>query len=213
MHVRRFIVLGLLSSCALLAQKWEVGAAGGGSFYTSEGFTGSVSSADASFTTALAASVWLGNDSGRFIGGEIRYDFEASKPELSSGGDKETLAGQTHAMHYDVLFHFTPRTSRVRPFVAAGAGVKIYRGTGQELAYQGPLENVGLLTKMQDLKPLISVGAGIKFAITPSFQLRVDVHDYLTPFPTNVVTPAAGTKGGSGWIQDIVPMFGLSYTF
>ena len=213
MNVRRLIVLGLLSSCALLAQKWEVGVAGGGSFYTSQAFTGSISSADASFSTALAASVWLGNDSGRFLGGEVRYDFEASHPQLTSGSDKETLAGQTHAIHYDFLFHFTPRTSRVRPFVSAGAGIKVYRGTGQELAYQGPLENVGLLTKMQDLKPMVSLGAGIKFAVSPSIQFRVEVHDYLTPFPTNVVTPTFGTKGGGGWLQDFVPMFGLSFTF
>jgi hypothetical protein len=211
MSVRRLIVLGLFSSCALLAQKWEVGVAGGGSFYTSQTFTGSVASADASFTTALAASVWLGNDSGRFVGGEVRYDFETSHPQLT-GSDKETLAGQTHAIHYDFLLHFAPRTSRVRPFVAVGAGVKIYRGTGQELAYQGPLESVALLTKMQDLKPMVSVGGGIKFAISRSIQLRVEVHDYLTPFPTKVITPTAGTKAG-GWLQDFVPTFGLSFTF
>jgi hypothetical protein len=212
MHVRKLIFLGFLSACALLAQKWEIGAAGGGSFYTSDTFTGSVSNADASFTTAIAASVWLGNDSGRYLGGEIRYDFEASNPELSGGGAKETLAGQTHAVHYDLLFHFAPRTSRVRPFVAVGAGVKLYRGTGQALAYQGPLENVGLLTQTNDLEPVISVGGGIKFALSPAIQLRIDVHDFMTPFPTKVITPTTGTKSG-GWLQNIVPMVGLSYTF
>jgi len=212
MHVHKLIVLAFLSCCALVAQKWEIGAAGGGSFYTSETFTGSVSSADASFTTAIAASAWLGNDSGRYLGGEIRYDFEASDPKLTGGGTKETLAGQTHAIHYDLLFHFAPRTSRVRPFVAVGAGVKLYRGTGQPLAYQGPLENVGLLTPTNDLEPVVSVGAGIKFNLSPSVLLRVDVHDFMTPFPTKVIAPTAGTKAG-GWLQNIVPMFGLSYTF
>ncbi|HTP89367.1 MAG TPA: outer membrane beta-barrel protein [Bryobacteraceae bacterium] len=211
MSVRRLIVLTMLTSCALLAQKWEVGVAGGGSFYTSQEFTGSVASADASFTTSFAASAWLGNDSGRFIGGEVRYDYEASNPQLK-GGDTEKLDGQTHAIHYDFLFHFAPRTSRVRPFVAAGAGVKIYRGTGQELAYQGPLESVALLTQKQDLEPMVSVGAGIKFEVSKSIQFRVEVHDYLTPFPTNVITPNVGTKT-SGWLQNIVPEFGLSFTF
>jgi hypothetical protein len=212
MHFRKLIVLALLSSCALLAQKWEVGVAGGGSFYTSQTFTGSIASADASFTTAIAASAWLGNDSGRFIGGEIRYDFEAGSPQLTGGGAKETLSGQSHAIHYDILLHFAPRTSRVRPFVAAGAGVKVYRGTGEELAYQGPLESVGLLTQTQQLEPLISVGGGVKFSVSPAIQLRVEVHDYLTPFPTNVIAPNTGTKAG-GWVQDFVPMFGLSFTF
>jgi hypothetical protein len=37
------------------------------------------------------------------------------------------------------------------------------------------------------------------------------VHDYLTPFPKEVITPNPPSKV-SGWIHDIVPMFGLSYT-
>ena len=60
---------------------------------------------------------------------------------------------------------------------------------------------------------MVSVGGGIKFAISPSIQLRVEVHDYLTPFPSKVITPNQGTKGGGGWLQDFVPMFGLSFTF
>jgi hypothetical protein len=213
MRVHRLIVLGLLSAGALLAQKWEVGAAGGGSFYTSQTFVGSVSNADASFTTAIAASVWLGNDSGRYLGGEIRYDYEASNPELSANGANETMAGQTHAIHYDFLWHFAPRSSRVRPFLAAGAGVKVYRGTGPALVYQGPIESIGLLTETQDLKPMVSLGAGIKFALTDSFQLRIEMHDYLTPFPSNVITPNTGTKISGAWLQDFVPMLGMSYTF
>ncbi len=212
MHVRKLMVLVLLSPCALLAQKWEVGAAGGGSFYTSQTFTGSASSADAGFTTALAVSAWLGNDSERYLGGEVRYDFETSSPEISGNGATEKLTGQTHAIHYDVLFHFAPRSSRVRPYVAAGAGVKVYRGTGQPLAYQGPLESLGLLTQAQDLRALVSVGAGVKFAVSPSIQFRIEVHDYMTPFPLNVITPNTGVKT-SGWLQNIVPEVGLSYTF
>ncbi len=90
--------------------------------------------------------------------------------------------------------------------------VKIYRGTGQPLAYQGPLESIGLLTQAQDLRALVSVGGGVKFTVSPSIQFRIEVHDYMTPFPLNVITPNAGVKAG-GWLQNIVPEVGLSYTF
>jgi hypothetical protein len=56
------------------------------------------------------------------------------------------------------------------------------------------------------------VAAGIKFELSPHLQFRVELHDYLTPFPKKVIAPAQGATVG-GWLQDIVPMAGLAYTF
>jgi hypothetical protein len=91
-----------------------------------------------------------------------------------------------------------------------GGGVKLYQGTGAQVAYQ-PLSNYALLTQQQDLTPMVSAGAGLKFQMSQHVQIRLDVHDYLTPFPKNVITPNTGAKVG-GWLQDIVPMVGISYT-
>lgn len=201
----------LISASAAFAQKWEVGAGVGGSFYTTEDYKNAVSSAKAGLSDGLAASVWLGNNSSNLIGGELRYDFEASDLHLSSGGASTSFGAQTHAFHYDFLLHFTPRGSRVRPFVAGGGGVKLYRGTGTEAAFQ-PLSSFALLTKTNDTKGLISVGAGIKVALAHALQLRLDVHDYITPFPKKVIAPALGATT-SGWLQDFVVMAGLSITF
>ena len=41
---------------------------------------------------------------------------------------------------------------------------------------------------------------------------RVEVHDFLTPFPKQVIAPNQGAKVG-GWLQDFVPMVGISYLF
>ena len=57
----------------------------------------------------------------------------------------------------------------------------------------------------------MSVGGGVKFQLSPHVQLRLDVHDYMTPFPKNVITPNSGAKVG-GWLMDFVPMVGISYT-
>src|SRR6266849_1486676 len=205
-----FFVL-LAAAPGALAQKWEVGAGVGGSFYSSQTFTNAIAKVDGSLSNGLAVSAWLGNNSSNLLGGELRYDHENTDLKLSSSGTNVNFGAQTNAFHYDFLLHFTPRGSHVRPFVAGGGGVKVYTGTGKEQAFQ-PLSNIALLTKTSQLKALVSVGGGIKFNIAHAVQLRVEVHDYLTPFPKKVIAPTTGTKVG-GWLQDFVAMAGLSFTF
>ncbi len=96
----------------------------------------------------------------------------------------------------------------IQPFVAFGGGIKIYQGTGTQVVYQ-PLSNVALLTQAQDLTPMGSAGVGVKIKIAPHVNLRLDVHDYLTPFPKQVITPLSGKT--PGWLQEFVPAAGLSF--
>jgi hypothetical protein len=96
-------------------------------------------------------------------------------------------------------------------FIAGGAGVKVYSGTGTEQTYQ-PLSNIALLTKTNQWQPLVSVGGGVKFSLTQASMLRLEAHDYLTPFPKNVIAPAEGSKVG-GWLSDFVLEAGLSFAF
>jgi hypothetical protein len=201
----------LASAPAALAQRWEVGVAGGGSFYTQQTFKNAAASANAGLANGFAASAWLGNNGSNLFGGELRYDYERSDLKLSSGGTSVNFGGQTNAIHYDFLLHFTPSESHVRPFVAAGAGVKVYSGTGTEQAFQ-PLSNVALLTKTSELKALVSVGGGVKISLAKNAMLRLEVHDFLTPFPKNVIAPAQGSTFG-GWLSDFVAQAGISFAF
>lgn len=68
MTIGRMITMAAVFSCAAMAQNWEIGVAGGGDFYTSQTVTGAISGASATLATALAASAWLGNDSGKLLG-------------------------------------------------------------------------------------------------------------------------------------------------
>ena len=204
-----FVLLALAP--AALAQKWEVGVGGGGNFYTGQTFTSPAGNASGKLANGFIVSGWLGNNSSHLVGGELRYDYEQSDLKLSSGSNSVSFGAHTQAIHYDFLLHFASRESRVRPFVAAGAGVKVFSGTGKEQAFQ-PLSNFALLTKTSQTTALVSVGAGVKFALAPAVQLRLEVHDYLTPFPKDVIAPALGAKVG-GWLSDFVAMAGLSFTF
>jgi hypothetical protein len=208
----------LLVVCASLAaipqawaQKWEFGGGVGGGFYTSNDVSAPGGSASAKIQSNISGSAWLDNIGQGHWGGELRYDYQAGNLQLSQGGTEATFAARSQAVHYDFLYHFSGSEATVRPFVGVGAGVKIYRGTGTQVVFQ-PLSNFALLSQDQDLTPLISAGGGVKVKLASHLVLRLEVHDYLTPFPKQVITPAANAKV-SGWIQDIVPMAGLGFAF
>jgi Outer membrane protein beta-barrel domain len=204
--------LGLMAMApSVMAQRWEFGGGIGGSFYLSRDISNGSAKASAGIDTNIASGVWLGEDLSNKWGGEVRYDYQRGDAQLSSGGVSTSSSGESHAIHYDILWHVTPRGSKVRPFLGAGAGIKVYRVTGQELVSQ-PLSQFALLTKGNELEPLLSLGAGIKWQVAPSFQVRIEVHDYITPFPKEIITPNVGSHV-AGVLQNIVPMLAIAYTF
>jgi len=198
-------------STAALAQKGEAGAGGGGSFYTKKSVTAPAGSADTGFEQGFAAGAWIGHNSSKYIGGEIRYLFEQNDLKLSSGGTKVAFAGRSHAIHYDLLIHGSPTGSKVRPYIAVGGGVKGYYGTGREQALQ-PLVQFAALTHTREWKGLATFGGGVKLQAGSHIVVRVDFRDYLTPFPKEVIAPARGGKI-SGWLHNFVPMVGISYSW
>jgi hypothetical protein len=214
--MRRRVVLlsigfGLISSFAAMAQHWEVGGAGGVGIYRNASVTNATGSAVAGFATQAAGGIVIGENLYRHLGGEFRYTYGAGDLKLESGGQEATMGGRSHAIHYDFLVHTTPTGSKFRPFLAAGAGVKVYQGTGKESAFQ-PLSRFALLTKTDQTEPLMSFGGGVKFLVAKHAVIRVDLRDYITPTPDRLFTPAAGARL-KGWLHDFVPLVGVSYVF
>src|SRR5258706_1170695 len=203
------LVCAVTIAPAALAQRWEFGGGVGGGFYPSHDVSLGGTSAAANIQTNIAGSAWLDNNSRGRWGGELRYDYQRGDLQLKQSGAQASFASESHGFHYDLLWHLAPSESAVRPFVAAGAGIKMFPGPGHEQLFQ-PLSKYALLTRAQDVTPLVSVGAGIKLNLGGHWQVRLEVHDFLTPFPKKVITPNVGASV-SGWLQDIVPMVGISY--
>ncbi|HUA19897.1 MAG TPA: hypothetical protein VMB25_14200 [Bryobacteraceae bacterium] len=201
----------LAAAPAAWAQSWEVGLGAGGSFMTSETISNPLGNASAGRSPAIAASAWLDNNSSGTFGGELRYDYEYGNLKLSSGGTGYSFASMSNAIHYDLVVNLSAKEASVRPFVAAGAGVKIYSGLGAEQALQ-PLGNIADFSDVRDVRPLASVGGGLKFKISPAAEFRVELHDFLTPFPSKLILPVNGSKVG-GWLSDFVIMAGLGFAF
>ena len=194
------------------AQQWEVGGlGGGGGFLSSVAVAGPIGSATAGFQTGAAFGAFFGHNTYSHIGGELRYAYLQSNLQLSSSGSSVSFTGMAHVVHYDLILRTTRKNSPVQLFAAIGGGLKVFRGTGKEAAYQ-PLSQFGYFTKTQALKPMASVGGGVKFYITRNVCLRTEFRDYITAFPKELIAPAPGAKFGS-ILHDFVPMAGLSYEF
>lgn len=205
----RFSLLLLAAAAAAFAQQWEVGGAVGGSFLPGVTASGPAGSATAGFKTGVTGGVFVGQNLYRHLSGEIRYNFMQSDLKLASGGTDASFSGMSHAIYYDLRIHTNRRESRSEFYAAIGGGMKIFRGTGAEAAYQ-PLSQFAYFTKTQTVKPMLSAGAGMKFRLSPHMSLRAEFHDFFTPFPKELITPAPDVKIGR-FLHDFVPMVGISY--
>ena len=209
-HFRSLPLLVLAASCGF-GQSWSLGGAAGFGVYHDASITNSSGSAQAGFGPRISASAVLGEDLGEHFGGEIRYTFRDGDSELKSGGQQVNMDADAHAVHYDFLFYATPRHRRLRPYAAAGAGIKYYMATGVEYPAQ-PLSNFAFLTHANQVEGLFSAGGGLKYSLNEHWLVRVDFRYYLTPFPQQLFVPAPGAKI-NGWLHDFVPLAGVDWTF
>lgn len=212
MSIARFFTASLLlwTASAAWGQTGEFGFSGGGSVFANKTVQAPFGQASAGFENGFSAGVWGGHNH-RYVGGEIRYLYQHGRLRVSSGDAKANFRGRSHAVHYNLLLHTAPVGAKTRPFLAVGGGIKGYQGAGTEVLYQ-PLQEFALLTKTTQWKGLAVFGGGVKFALGPRLQLRVEVYDYFTQFPEKVIAPAPGA-GVGGWIHNIVPGFALAFTF
>jgi hypothetical protein len=205
----RSILILAAAGAACFAQQWEVGGMAGGGFLNTVPVSGTVGTATAGFSTGAAFGGYVGFNQYKHIGGELHYSYLQSNLSLKSGGSTASFSGMSHVVGYDVILKTTRNSGKVQLFAALGGGMKVFKGTGKEAAYQ-PLSQYGYFTKTQALKPMASVGAGVKVALTKKMFLRTEFRDYITAFPTQIITPAPGAKYGT-LLHDFVPMVGLGF--
>ena len=203
------LAVALLPAC--LAQQWQLGAAGGFGIAKNLTVSSGSGSATTGFKGGLAASAFAGHHLYSHLAGEFRYTYRFGDLKLSSGGTEYTFGGLMHAVHYDLQVYPSRRDAAVRPFIAGGGGVRLYRGTGTEHAFQ-PLSSFAILTKTSEVTGLVTAGGGVQIKVAPHLYLRIEVRDYITPVPKQVLTPGPRAKIG-GWVHDFTPLGGISFGF
>lgn len=196
---------------AALGQNWELG--GGGGYGVARSNTVSFRSAtgEAGLRRGYLATAYGAHHTYRRLSGEFRYTYRQGSPEVFAGGRQARIAGETHTVNYDFLLHARHKQSGIRPYVAFGGGIKVFRGTGTESAFQ-PLSELILLTRTRETLPLFSVGGGVSVRLAPRAVFRFDFRDHVTPFPSKVLQPAPGAQL-RGWLHDFVPLVSIGWTF
>jgi Outer membrane protein beta-barrel domain len=210
--MRKIAVITLfmaVSAAGCFGQQWEFGGTGGAGFLSNVNVSAPAGSATAGFQSGAAVGGFVGQNLYTHLSGELRYAYLQNNLHIQSGGSNATFTGSAHVLHYDLLWHTNRKGSRMQAFVAVGGGLKIFRGTGTEAAYQ-PNYQFGFMTKTQQLKPMASVGAGLRFTLSRHMFLRTEFRDYITTFPAAVIAPAPNAHYGS-ILHDFVPMVGISY--
>jgi len=194
------------------AQQWELGGLGGGSFLNTAPVSSPSGSATAGFQTGFVGGGYFGQTLYPHLSGEIRYEFFQSNLRISAGNTSADFAGMAHAVHYDLILHTQRKNSPVQFFAAFGGGMKIFQGTGAETAFQATMQ-YGYMTKTHQVKPMASIGGGFTYRLSPRIYLRTEFRDFITPFPTAVITPPNSNVKYGSILNDLVPMVGINYVF
>jgi len=212
--LKKLIFTGLLAACIASAEKneWEVGAIGGYGYAPHLTVSNKTGSANTGIRHGAEVGVFAGEDMYNYWSGEVRYLYRFDNLKLSSGNIKAAnFSAHTHIITADFLGHFRERGARMRPFIAFGGGAKVFVGTGIESAAQ-PLGNLAALTATRETVGMVDVGAGIKMNLRNHVRFRVEMRDYISPAPKNLIAPAPGASL-RGILNDIQGLVGISATW
>ena len=204
-------ILGL-SLCLQAQENYEFGGLVAGSIYKGTSVDSGSTSGTLGYKPGPGGGFYFDQNMSGHWGGELRYLYARNELKVSSGGAEATFSGQTHNVGYDVLLHLTHPDARIRPFAAVGIGLKIYQGTGEERTVQ-PLSNLAVLTNTNQTEFAGDFGGGIKIRLGGRLTVRLEVRDYVTQVPDKVFARVPGSHISGNAFHQIVPAFGIGYTF
>ncbi len=190
----------------------EIGALGMISDYMSLDVSNTARSGSVGPGFGFSGGFVLGQTMSNRWGGEFRYLYFKNDLKLDTGSDSAELGAQSHAVHYDVLYYFSDPDVKIRPYVAAGFGIKHYQGTGAEDPFQ-PGNDLALLTATSQTMFMGDAGLGVKFRIGSHAIFRVEFRDYMTGVPKDVIAAAPGADLQGGILHQWAPLFGITWTF
>jgi hypothetical protein len=212
--LRGFVCALVLAAAPASAQevtRWEMGIIGGYGYSPSLTVKNATTSASTGFKSGGTIGVYAGEDTYRYWSGEATYLYRMSDLKLEGNGRSASFGAHSHLITGDFLGHFRPVGSHVRPFVSFGGGIEVAQGTGAESATQ-PLGTLAALTHTNQVLAVGEAGAGIKIQMSKHLRIRVQVRDYITRAPDQLIAPAPGASL-SGIMNDIVGMGTLGFAW
>jgi len=199
--MRLTALTGIAALCALLssplaAQVFEVGPHGGVSRLSSrnigsiQGATAGDPRSDVELKDGWRFGVRGTLNTTRFTGYEFGYAYNRTKL-LIGGQDSGGMA--IHQGLFNFLLYGTPEGTRVRPFVTGGGNFSNFIPPGASVTSGGGDNKFG-----------VNYGGGIKVIVTDTWLFRVDVRQYMTGKPFDLV-------GASGALRQLEISAGVSF--
>ena len=210
----------LTAAAASAQQQWEAGIIGGYGIGHDLTVSNGFGNAATGYKNGTVFGVYGGLNSYRYWSGEASYLYRDSHLKLESNGTNEDFPAHMHLITGDILAHFRPTGARIRPFVSFGGGIKVMVGSGDESKPQ-PLGACGAaiapkcfaaLTATTEVLPVGEVGAGVKVQVSKMFQVRLQVRDYLSQKPKDLIATGPGATL-SGISNDILATVSLGLTW
>ena len=203
----RYLCVFFLLAIPCLAADWDITGGVGFARYHAVTFTNSSGTANAGIGARYVLHAAVERLIGGHLGIEGAWTYQDGDFELASHGTKTAFDADSHSIHAGLLGYLRPRASRLRPFVEAGVGSKLYHGV--EHPSPRPLAEFGSFRDGIDARALVLFGGGVKYRLSHRWGLRLDVCDFATPFPSSVIVPAPGVNSG-GWLHDLVMTLGFT---
>jgi len=190
------------------AGEWQATASAGFGKYHYVSLQGPPGTGDVGIGARYVLDAAIGRALGDHLAVEGAWTFQDGDFEIRSGEVKTAFDAHAHAIHGDLYYYFRARQARLRPFVEAGIGTKLYHGI--EAVRPRPLAQFGAFAHAVDGRVLLIGGAGVELGLSSHWAVRASIRDFSTPFPDSVIVPAAGVHTG-GWLHDVLATVGITF--
>jgi opacity protein-like surface antigen len=133
----------------------------------------------------------VGANVSNYIGLELMFEYMVNNVKFltptQAGLPTYSFGNRNYYLALNPLFHFTPKGSRVRPYVTVGVGAAQFTPTDDaKRIARTPAVNAiyGSQNLNDNLQVALNYGGGIKFHLTDHFGLRLDARGFLSRNPT-----------------------------
>jgi len=175
-------ILLMLAAAPVFGQGAEIGLTVGWGNFTNNSIGRTLEFADDPAEYTLDDGIRIGSrmalNNGTFIGHEFSYAWQRSNLKIL-GDDFGSMS--IHNIYYNFVLHATPEGSAVRPFITGGGGVSVFNPPG-----------VSSFSGAGDNKFGYNYGAGVKFKVTDSYGIRLDIRDHVTGKPFDLPDSSGG---------------------
>ncbi len=195
----------------------EISLFGGGSFFKSVS-----SGLGTEHVSGGAAGIRVTENFWKYIGLEQGFTYSANnlRIPLSTAPSSVAFGNRIYQWNLNPVFHFTPRGSKVRPYLTIGVSAMNFNPTDTAEGLARMPDNVALYKAQglsDNLEVAMNFGGGVKWHLTDHFGLRFDLRStysrnpgYGLP-PTNYLGGAYIPRGDKLW--GAMPTVGLNWYF